>query len=114
MRLIPSEGRNTANYWCTWRNQRLFTPNAFLHMRTFDKVAADRMQRDILCDEFLFGKWGLLPDYMQEVRKDMYVLLDDGWDIPYNGSYSTFGSLVLNEENLANCFDNGITGLCLC
>lgn len=98
MRLIPSEGRNTANYWCTWRNQRLFTPNAFLHMRTFDKVAADRMQRDILSDEFLFGKWGLLPDYMQEVRKDMYVLLDDGWDIPYNGSYSTFGSLVLNEE----------------
>lgn len=98
MKLIPSEGRNTANYWCSWRNQRLFTPNAYLHMRANDRPAADIVQREILSDEFLFGKRGLLRDHMQEVRKDMYVLLDDGWDIPYNGSYSTFGSLVLNEE----------------
>lgn len=98
MKLIPDEGRNTANYWCSWRNQRLFTPNAYVHIRAYDKRVSDIMQRDILCDEFLFGKWGLLPNHMQEIRRDMYVLLDDGWDIPYKGSYSTYGSLVLNEE----------------
>lgn len=52
----------------------------------------------MLSDEFLFGKRGVLVDYMQDIRKDMYVLLDDGWDIPYNDDYTAFGSLVLNEE----------------
>ena len=98
MKLIPSEGKNTANYWCSWRNQRFFMPNAFLHMRTYDIPNHDIVQREMLSDEFLFGKRGVLSEYMQDVRKDMYVVLDDGWDVPYNGDYYAFGSLILNEE----------------
>ena len=98
MKLIPNEGRNTANYWCSWRNQRLFMPNPFLHMRQFDSAGHDIAQREMLNDEFLFGKRGILSQHMQEVRKDMYVMLDDGWDVPYNGNYRAFGSLILNEE----------------
>ena len=98
MKLIPSEGKNTANYWCSWRNQRLFMPNPFLHMRLYDAPKHNKIQRDMLSDEFLFGKRGLLADYMEDIRKDMYIMLDDGWDIPYKGDYMAYGSLELNEE----------------
>ena len=37
MRLIPSTPKNTASYWCSWRNQRLFMPNPFFHMRLYDQ-----------------------------------------------------------------------------
>ena len=98
MKLIPGEGKNTASYWCSWRNQRLFMPNPFLHMRQYNIPEHNKIQRDMLSDEFLFGKRGVLVDHMQDIRKDMYVLLDDGWDIPFNDDYTAFGSLVLNEE----------------
>ena len=98
MRLIPREGRNTANYWCSWRSQRLFMPNPFLHMRLYDAPAHEIVQREMLSDEFLFGNPGVISKYMHDIRKDMYILLDDGWDIPYNGNYTAFGSLVPNEE----------------
>ena len=61
MQLIPCEGRNTQNYWCSWRNQRLFMSNPFLHMRLFDKKAHEALQRDMLSDEFLFGTPGYSP-----------------------------------------------------
>ena len=98
MKLIPSEGKNTANYWCSWRNQRFFMPNPFFHMRQYDIPEHNKIQRDMLSDEFLFGKRGVLVNHMQDIRKDMYVLLDDGWDVPYNDNCTAVGSLVLNEE----------------
>jgi len=98
MKIIPTEGRNTASYWCSWRNQRMFMPNPYFHMRLFDFDTHSRVQREMLNDEFLFGKRGILSRYMQDIRGDMYVMLDDGWDIPYKGSYSSFGSLELNTE----------------
>ena len=98
MKLIPSEGKNTANYWCSQRNQRLFMPTPLLHMRLHDAPTHAKIQREMLSDEFLFGKRGILNDYMQDIRKDMYVMLDDGWDIPYKSDYMAYGSLVLNEE----------------
>ena len=98
MKLIPSEGKNTANYWCSWRNQRLFMPNPFFHMRQYDISEHNKIQRDMLSDEFLFGKRGVLVNHMQDIRKDMYILLDDGWDVPYNDNCTAVGSLVLNEE----------------
>lgn len=98
MRLIPEEGRNTASYWCSWRNQRLFMPNPFLHMNVYDPAAHGILQREMLSDEFLFGRPGVVAHYMQGVRRDMYVMLDDGWDIPYLGNHKDWGSLVLNPD----------------
>ena len=96
MKIIPSEGRNTQNYWCSWRNQRLFMSNPFMHMRLFDKRKHEDYQRDMLSDAFLFGDPGVVARYMQGVRRDMYVMLDDGWDLPFEGSYTSVGSLRLN------------------
>ncbi len=64
----------------------------------FDNSLHDMVQREMLNDQILFGKHGILSEYMQDVRGDMYVMLDDGWDVPYENNYKAFGSLVLNEE----------------
>ncbi|MBP3370564.1 MAG: hypothetical protein J6L85_07410, partial [Clostridia bacterium] len=98
MKLIPKRASNTANDWCSWRNQRLFMPNPFLHAKMFDNGLHDMVQREMLNDQILFGKHGILSEYMQDIRADMYVMLDDGWDVPYENNYKAFGSLVLNEE----------------
>ena len=98
MKIIPSDGIVSANYWCSWRSQRFFMPRGFLHMRMYDIPGHDVVQREMLSDEFFFGKRGVLSGYMQDVRRDMYVVLDDGWDIPYKGNYRDRGSLVLNED----------------
>lgn len=98
MQLIPAEGRNTQNYWCSWRNQRLFMANPFLHMRLFDKKTHEALQRDMLSDEFLFGTPGVVAHYMHSIRRDMYIMLDDGWDLPFLGDYTSVGSLHLNPD----------------
>lgn len=98
MRLIPKAGKNTASYWCSWRNQRLFMPNPFFHMRLYDQKRHEAIQRDMLSDEFLFGNPGVVAHYMEGIRRDMYVMLDDGWDLPYEGDYTRVGSLILNRD----------------
>lgn len=98
MKLIPSFGKNRANYWCSWRNQRLFMPDPFMHMRLYDKKKHEAVQRDMLSDEFLFGNPGVVSGYMQGIRSDMLVMLDDGWDLPYEGDYTAVGSLILNPD----------------
>lgn len=92
--LIPEKGPDTGNYWCSWDTQyRMNTP----------EDGKDTLNlRNLLTEEFLFGEQGLLTCYFTSIRRDLYVLLDDGWDVPYhtpgNGEVSAFGSLVLNEE----------------
>ncbi|MBO7761430.1 MAG: hypothetical protein J6T24_01395 [Clostridia bacterium] len=98
MRLIPSTQKNTANYWCSWRNQRLFMPNPFFHMRLYDQKQHEAIQRDMLSDAFLFGSPGVVSRYMEGIRGDMLVMLDDGWDLPYEGDYTRVGSLILNRD----------------
>ena len=86
---IPQTGPDTGNYWCTWDTQ----------YRVNDAEAGKdtRNLRNMLNQDFLFGEKGMLTGYFKKVRQDLYVLLDDGWDVgwdvPGNGTVSLFGSL---------------------
>ena len=85
---------DTGNYWCTWDTQfRMNDPEAGKDTKNL---------RNILTQDFLFGEKGMLPAHFQKIRQDLYILLDDGWDVgldvPGNGPVSVFGSLELNEE----------------
>lgn len=94
MNLLPETGADTGNYWCTWDTQ--------YRMNTVEDGKITLNLRDILDESFLFGRRGLLNGYFEHIRKDIYVLLDNGWDVPRhipgNGEISAFGSLILNEE----------------
>lgn len=92
--LIPENGPDTGNYWCTWDTQ--------YRMNSLEDGKSSLHLRNILDDDFLFGSKKLITEYFQNVRKDIYVLLDDGWDVPRgipgNGKISVFGSLILHED----------------
>lgn len=85
---------DTGNYWCTWDTQ--------FRMNDSEAGKDTKNLRNILTQDFLFGEKGMLPAHFQKIRQDLYILLDDGWDVgldvPGNGPVSVFGSLELNEE----------------
>ena len=94
MNLIPPSGKTTGNYWCTWRTQSTVLANEELRRSSVNL-------RNRIDDEFLFGNPGTLAKYFDRIREDLYVVLDDGWDVPYdanpNNSENIFGSLEVNE-----------------
>lgn len=91
---IPKTGPDTGNYWCSWDTQ--FRANSPEDGKETVNL------RNILTQEFLFGEKGMVSGYFHRVRRDLYVLLDDGWDVGWNvagnGRVSVFGSLELNED----------------
>lgn len=93
MNLIPDKIPETGNYYCTWATQA--------RVRPADIEDTPIGVRDNMCEEVLFGERGILSDYMKEIRSDLNVLLDDGWDVPYGTSNpentGKFGSLELDE-----------------
>ena len=89
--LIPDEPKPTGSYFCTWDSQ-------CDHMNTQKNRPKDRGSRDAMCEDFLFGENGLLNSF-DGVRKDLIVVLDDGWDVPYGAKdRRIFGSLEADEE----------------
>ncbi len=91
LNLIPAQAKNTGNYFCTWDSQ-------CDHINTWKDCPNDFTSRDAMCEEFLFGESGLLNSF-DGVRKDLIVVLDDGWDVPYGAKDTrVFGSLVADPE----------------
>ncbi len=96
--LIPPESTGiTGNYFCTWCSQ-----SAALEKISGDDTGSHAMRmRDRLDYDFLFGNNGLLSNYMDGIRSDLVVVLDDGWDVPpgTNSEHANrMGSLQLNPE----------------
>ena len=88
----------SANYFCTWHLMYWFPDNGGV---------PDLQTRDVLCDELLFGENGIAARHYPQARKDLYLLLDDGWDV--RGSQNSalpedvwfrpyIGSCELSEE----------------
>ena len=102
MNIIPEKIYDTGNYLCTWRTQ-----NTVLKNKKLDKLNLNQT-RDSLCEEFLFGNPGILSLLDNEIKKDLIIVLDDGWDVDYglkpspkdggNEDYKKFGSMLLNEK----------------
>ena len=110
MNLIPSKPGISPNYYCTWATQgnvakkagKVENNNHIL----FEGDQGAKWNRNYLNDEILFGEDGFALQY-ENAREDLYFLLDDGWDVPYNVHPDTqlheFGSLLLNEDRFPSC-----------
>ena len=91
LNLIPAAGKPTGSYFCTWDSQ-------CDHMNTQKDRPKDRTSRDAMNEDFLFGENGLLESF-EGVRRDLIVVLDDGWDVPYGArDPRLFGSLEADPE----------------
>lgn len=66
-----------------------------------------RAARNRMREEFLFGEAGLADQY-HESRGELYFLLDDGWDVPFDvhpdRQITSFGSLILSEERFPSFY----------
>ena len=89
--------RGDMNYWCSWSAQwalsKVKQDAEGINLGYF----VDSDARSFLCEEIVFGEGGFAHQF-PEVRKDLFLLLDDGWDVPPDVSVkqdiSAFGSLI--------------------
>lgn len=78
-------GGFSPNYWCTWGIQ-----NALVRVdrkRGMSAIAGDQgafAARNNLNEEFIFGKGGWAETQFPNVHADLFMMLDDGWDVPYD------------------------------
>ena len=92
-----------ANYYCTWNTQNFGRTDAQYEKSADVFLGAEgaKKARNFLDEEHIFQEGGLADQY-EEIRKDLYFLLDDGWDVPYNVNpdinIAAFGSLLLAED----------------
>ncbi len=88
------------NYYCTWNTQN-FGRVGGREPETVTGAEGAKAARDRLNEAFVFGEGGLAEQY-EEIRGDLYFLLDDGWDVPCHVHPDTqivrFGSMLLSQE----------------
>jgi hypothetical protein len=91
MNLIPDSVKDTGSYYCTWDSQY---DNMYFRNPDVTSIPA----RDMMNEEFLFGKNGVLRSF-EGVRGDLIVVLDDGWDVSYGAKdMRMFGTLEVDPE----------------
>ena len=108
MNLIPDKSEKSLSYWCSWHTQNIvavkncsdkFPPEIAAAMKQGGAGASGA--RMMLNEELVFGENGFAHQY-DEVRNEMFFMLDDGWDVDYginpDKHIDKFGSLIMSEE----------------
>ena len=111
MNLVPDKPGVAPNYWCTWNAQHpMWYIKTEAELREFNYYKATEngtSARSNINQKFLFEDPGWAENYWKEIRSDLYLCLDDGWDVPFNidavDERWRFGSLELNQERFP-CF----------
>ncbi|MDE6274467.1 MAG: hypothetical protein K2L87_05420 [Clostridiales bacterium] len=104
MKKIKKEGAQHG-YWCTWLTQNYIAERSYTKERgvapQFVGDQGAREARSVINEEAVFGRNGFAAQW-GEIRSDLYLMFDDGWDVPYGvhpaDRRDAFGSLKLSEE----------------
>ncbi|HHT27482.1 MAG TPA: hypothetical protein GXZ82_09580 [Firmicutes bacterium] len=100
--LVPSEPGITPSYWCTWAAQNYAYGQGAetLDYQLLEGKQGALLARNALNEEQLFGEKGWLRTFYPGVRGDLLVVLDDGWDVPFDIEQQPdyFGCLELSVE----------------
>ena len=78
-------GRLMPDYWCTWATQNRLVAEDRERLQT--TIAGDQgafRARNNLNEELVFGADGWASRMCRGYRKNLFLLLDDGWDVPYD------------------------------
>ncbi len=118
--LVPSTLCQAPNYWCTWSAQAMAAKWQTEEDRARRNGSEmNSMQRHALDEKMLFDAPGFLTHGFDEVRSELWVVLDDGWDVPYqipryvevNGKkadHPAFGAIDPDPQRFPSC--SGTTG----
>jgi hypothetical protein len=105
--LVPTLPGPTPSYWCTWgaQNYAREPVNEFDH-----SMVAGR-----LTEENLFGPSGWARAFPEEVRRDLYVVYDLGWDVPEDEEFDDarwkLGWLTVAPGKFPSCRGTATDGL---
>ena len=98
MNLIPSAPGASPNCWCTWSTQNFGREDEHPDYRNYLGETGARFARAEMNEKNL-NRW--LRQFPR-IRGDLYLLFDDGWDVPYgvhpDKSRDRFGTLEPDEE----------------
>ncbi len=93
---IPEEINPTPDYYCTWQTQLYATSDG-----------KPEKQRKVMCENSLFSEekpygWAY---FYKEFRKDLFIVMDDSWDVPLDGDNRFYGSLLLSRDKFPSFYD---------
>jgi hypothetical protein len=88
-RLVPESPVEAPSYWCTWAAQNyMYGHNlAKLDTQILEGDSGSKLAHDAMTEDILFGKNGWATAFFPKIRKDVFLLLDDGWQV---GGTATF------------------------
>lgn len=87
--LVPDTANLTPDYYCTWQTQ----------LYTSCDGKPPKQRREIV-ESSLFGNekpYGWAHFY-PDARRDLFIVMDDSWDVPLDGNGDLYGSLILSPE----------------
>lgn len=87
--LVPDGPSGAPNYWCTWAAQNyMYGHNlANLDPEALEGESGSKLAHEAMSEKVLFGEGGWVNSFFPGIRKDLYLLLDDGWQV---GGTATF------------------------
>ena len=82
---IPSAPTKAWGYWCSWGVQSFSVDrgDGLLDPRIFHYAEGSGLIRHNLNETLLLHNPGWANQFPQAIRGDLYLLIDDGWDVPY-------------------------------
>ncbi len=106
--VLPSKTKPLPDYWCTWMSQKNLAAEKSCAEKT--SLAGEQgsfSTRNFMNERLLFSKDGWATRMCEGIRKGMFLLLDDGWDVPYDTHPSRnierFGFLEPWPERFSGC-----------
>lgn len=108
MNIFRKTNKNIKSYWCSWSTQNFLGGESLKSLTEDEKKEklkdgdGAKLARSMLNEETIFGVNGLAYQFPKDVRKELYFMLDDGWDVDYgihpdtNSKY--FGSLIVSKD----------------
>jgi hypothetical protein len=87
--LVPDQPSSAPNYWCTWAAQNYMYGHGLANLdpKMLEGESGSKLAHDAMSERVLFGDGGWANNFFPKIRKDLYLLLDDGWQA---GGTATF------------------------
>lgn len=79
--LVPATPATSPSYWCTWSAQNYMYGRGAkeLDVRLLEGERGNRIAREQINEQVLLGPDGWAIKFYPSIRRDLYLLLDDGW-----------------------------------
>jgi hypothetical protein len=108
--LVPEQPSGAPNYWCTWATQNYMFGHhlAKLDPEMLEGESGSKLAHEAMTEKVLFGEGGWVDSFFPKIRKDLFLLLDDGWQV---GGTATFELDTVKFPGFAGSFEDRLRKL---